>query len=401
MSQRLLQHATEFSWRHWTALGVRGVAPAPASAVDLEALIVFTPWIAKEEPRLAAEVADWCARIGRDFVSLSRLRRLRRAFPTAPTGQPHDLLALLADRAVATRFRGSMKSRRPPLDHPSLVQLRARMIFGVGARADVLARLARIESDDASDDDATFALAAIHPPGYARQSIAVVLDELAASGVLSKTTAERSVGYRLRKAAALRALVAPLPATAPNWVARLFAVALVLDAWRRYGTRATYGVELAAVLAKASKQVRVLKGWPALVGRPVQVVAAVDRWAIGLLDDEAWRAEWLVGGHDIGDAILEGITDEVVQTVHEGDYPVGMVELDDYAYRAIDLAAGTARFRVGFSADHHREDFTFTGHVEGTLSFTPGAQGRDAILDSLEVRSAEAHFDLGDEPAVQ
>ena len=76
MSDELLRHAVELAWRHWTTLGVRGVAPAPRYPVDLEALIAFTPFIAAGDPRLDEETRDWCTRIGPDFVSVSRLRQL-------------------------------------------------------------------------------------------------------------------------------------------------------------------------------------------------------------------------------------------------------------------------------------------------------------------------------------
>ena len=76
MSAVIERTAVELLWRQWTALGVAGVAPHPAQAVDLEALIAFTPFVAHADPRLADEARDWCARIGPRFVSISRLRKI-------------------------------------------------------------------------------------------------------------------------------------------------------------------------------------------------------------------------------------------------------------------------------------------------------------------------------------
>lgn len=281
MSQLILKYAVEWAWRHWTLLGVRGVAPAPMSAIDLEALIAFTPWVAAEEPRLASEAADWCARIGHRFVSLSRLRRIQRLIAEPPGRPSGDLFDLVSDRAVARRFRGSGKSHVPKLAHAALLQLRARMIFGVGARADVLARLVMLKV--ASDDDAV-PLRRIHPPGYARQSIAPVLDELAAGRLLRRSTAGRVVVYRMRDPAVVRALLSPLPTRDRNWVARLFAVGTVLATWTRYGSRSSYAIELAKALEQASTKTTAIKSWPTLVGRSSEIIEAVDQWALALLD---------------------------------------------------------------------------------------------------------------------
>lgn len=393
MSQAILQHAIEFAWRHWTMLGVRGVAPPPDTAVDLEALLAFTAHIAADEPRLAREVADWCARIGPRFASIARLRGLWRAYPTPAVSGPVSLFELVSDRTVAARFHGSGKSSAPDLATPELVQLRARMLFGVSARADVLARLAA----HAWSNIEPVPLRMLHPPGYARQSIAVVMDELALAGLLQKVNDGHRVAYRLVKFEALKALLLPLPQRTRNWVARLFVVATILDAWRSLGTRATYGVELAKVVDRLKRKAPSLETWPRLVGKPAQVVTAVDRWAIALLDDEAWRLEWLVGGTDISEAIAQRIGDGVMQTVSEGEYPVGVVDLHEYSYRQIDLSQGTAAFRVAFTAEHHAEEFSFDGHVEGKLRFAPAAQGRDSLIDSIRVARAEAYFDMGDD----
>jgi hypothetical protein len=281
VSQLILQHAAEWAWCHWTLLGIRGVAPAPVSAIDLEALIAFTPWVAAEDPRLAAEAADWCARIGHRFVSQSRLRRIQRLIPEPSGRAPVDLFALVSDRAVAGRFRGSGKSQAPTLAHAALLQLRARMIFGVGARADVLARLAMLKV--ASDDDAV-PLRRIHPPGYARQSIAPVLDELTAGRLLRRSTAGRVVVYRMRDPAVLRALLTPLPTRDRNWVARLFAIGTVLATWSNYGSRRSYAIELAKALEQASTKTTATKSWPTFVGSSSEIIDAVDQWALALLD---------------------------------------------------------------------------------------------------------------------
>ena len=52
-----------------------------------------------------------------------------------------DLASLLIDKVDVGNRGLSGKSRPPNLEHPSLLQLRSRYVFGVGARADIVSNL--------------------------------------------------------------------------------------------------------------------------------------------------------------------------------------------------------------------------------------------------------------------
>jgi hypothetical protein len=381
--------AVELLWKQWTALGVAGVVTPPKQAIDLEALIAFTPFVAPADPRLVEESIDWCARIGKSFISISRLRQILRMMPSRHERQDLDLPALLLRTALHTHTL-SLKSRQPSLDHPSLLQLRSRFVFGVGARADVVSRLVmrgRFEGGQRASE--------IGPSGYTKAAIATVLDELAQAGVLKKLIRVSSVRYELAKEFPLRSLLAPLPRRMPPWAERFAIVANILDGWRRFGSRSTYPVELAKILDGC----RHLAGSIGQVPPPAEtnnLVEDVARWTTSLLSDEVWEDSWIVKGEDIAPRILNSLTDDIVQAVHSGEYPVGCTELSDFSFRIVDEKKGTAEFVVQFSAEHPSEDYSFDGHVDGTFRFDPSESQKQALLSSIEIEEARAHFDMGD-----
>lgn len=280
MSAELQKRAVELAWQHWTALGVAGVAPLPDHAVDLEALIAFTPFVAVADPRLEQECVDWCTRIAPSFVSISRLRQIARLMPPR-RGDAVDLPKLLIEgpKGRASNLRVSGKSRSPRLDHSSLIQLRSRYIFGVGARADVIVALVM-----RSRDARAARISAIRPVGYTKPAAATVVNELAHAGVLEKLVGNQAVSYKLVKGGPLRALLAPLPKRAPSWPERFSLIANVLETWRRFGSRASYAIELVKVLDSLRPLAATIDERPPLTGRPPVILEQVDRWSAALLE---------------------------------------------------------------------------------------------------------------------
>lgn len=282
MSDQLQKQAIELAWRHWTALGVAGVAPRPEHAVDLEALIAFMPFIALADPRLERECLDWCVRIGPSHVSISRLRHVIRLMPGRGDATALDLASIMIEAAsgLPLRTKLSHKSRRPRLDHPSLIQLRSRRIFGVSARADLIVALtARARSAE------PMRISAIHPVGYTKRTVALIFDDLADAGFLEKLVVSQAASYKLLKVAPLRALLAPLPEKTPSWPERFALVAAILETWRTFGARAptSYAIELAKVLDKLRPLAARLGEKPPIIGRPQVILAALERWASALL----------------------------------------------------------------------------------------------------------------------
>lgn len=276
MADRITKDAVEFAWRQWTALGVRGVAPIPDDAIDLEALIAFTPTIAAAEPRLAAEARDWCVRIGPGFVSVSRLKQLLGWFPDA---KPHALIAETIDAALRKRpsVKTSGKSRQPELGRPALLSLRARRVFGVGARADLVVALLRRRDHDGvvASDLATL--------GYSKRTIASLLDDLASAGVADRRSVRNTATFSLARDQALADLLAPIPKRIPSWLERFAIVAAVLAAARTATSPVSHAVELNHVLDRVAPLVQSLSLKAPIARGPDAVIAAVDRWANDLL----------------------------------------------------------------------------------------------------------------------
>lgn len=391
MSAIIQGHAIDLLWKQWTVAGVAGNAKPPQQAIDLEAMIAFTPYVAAKDPRLADESTDWCSRVGKGFISISRLRQISRLMPPRSQEGAPDLPSSLIAKLDLSDRRLSKKSRAPSLELPCLLQLRSRYIFGVGARADTLSRLAMRERAAGPQR-----AAAISPAGYTKQALATVLDELSQAGVLKKLVRAKSVSYDVSKEAPLRSLLAPLPKRMPSWAERFVIVANILETWRRFGTRATYAIELAKVLERIRPVIAAAGELAPSTGKPPELLARIERWATSLLDDDIWEDSWMFDGQDITHEILDALNERIVEAVHSGDYPVGYTELEELIFRNIDNRKGVSEFTVQFIAEHPKEEFSFDGHVEGTFRFDSEAENKEAFLESLKVVEAREHFDMGD-----
>lgn len=283
MDRVLQDKAVELAWRQWTALGVAGVAPLPEHGIDLEALIAFTPFISAADPRLERECLDWCVRISPHHVSVSRLRRVARMLqPYADprwAGLSGIATAGQADRAVLHRgLELSGKSRPPRLEHPALIQLRSRHIFGIGARADAVTALVMNPRE--------MVRLSSMGPGYTKRAMALVMEDLASAGVVTRLTMNQAAHYKLIQEAPLRSLLAPLPTQLPRWIERLVLVAALLSTWRRMPNHAvsSYAVELAKVLDKLRPLAAALGENPPTTGRPSILLEKIATWSQSLLD---------------------------------------------------------------------------------------------------------------------
>lgn len=300
-----------------------------------------------------------------------------------------DLVALLLNEEATKDRALSGKSRRPSLLNPALLHLRSRYIFGVGARADIMAALVMREKTVGGERAST-----LRPTGYTKQTASIALEELAAAGVLRKFTRGASVRYKLIKGAPLRALLAPLPQSFPQWTERFAIVAHVLEAWRRFGSRATYALELAKIIDGLRPLSTALGERPPTTGHPSQVLDRLEGWTLRLLSEDIWEDAWMVNGEDILPLVVDKLSDDIVQVVHEGDLPVGHTQLDDFVFRLYDEKRGVADFQVRFAAEHPREDFDYTGRIEGRFRFAPDATSADELMGSIELQRAVAQFDI-------
>jgi hypothetical protein len=208
-------------WSAWSELGVPGAhRKHPTQASDPEPLIVFTPSLAPDDPRLLEQAAAWCERHG-DLVSKTRLAGLQRMVPrevsdefTAFTGR---LGGAAGDwgpvRSMRTQLH-SVRATMPPLERPALARLRARVLAGTGTRADVLCELIGSLNAWTSATD-------LERLGYSRRSIARVLSDLAAARLTTERAGKGPAAFRLREPLALIGLIAAQNVEWPDWAAIL------------------------------------------------------------------------------------------------------------------------------------------------------------------------------------
>lgn len=241
MRSELASAALEVAWQQWTALGVAGTVAPPDHAIDLEALILFTPVLRQDDPRLYDEAFDWCVHHAQRLVSIARLRRLRAALP-GEVRDAYDHFAACVN-ATATpkvtwptnhdgaKTRTSGKSQPPDLRHPALLQLRLRCLFGVTARADVLLQFLRPTMTQEVSPNTTLTVSTFADLGYSKPAIADVLTDLTMAGLVERWRRGNRDYYELTHVGPLQALVGGvLPATAPSWAARFRIVASLLSA---------------------------------------------------------------------------------------------------------------------------------------------------------------------------
>jgi len=241
MRSELVNAALRVAWQQWTALGVSGTVAPPDHAIDLEALLLFTPVLQHDDPRLCDEALDWCVHHAHRLVSIGRLRRLRSALPDAArdaydgfaacvNGSATPKVTWPTDRA-ATKIRTSGKSRPPDLRHLAVLQLRLRCLFGVSARADVLLQFLRPLMTQEVSPTMTLTVSTFADLGYSKPAIAEVLTDLTMAGLVERWRRGNRDYYALTHVRALEALVGgALPATAPTWATRFRIVADLLSA---------------------------------------------------------------------------------------------------------------------------------------------------------------------------
>ena len=273
----LVDMCLDLAWSQWRALGVSAaVARTPKHAIDLEALIAFTPVLHGVDARLYNEALDWCIGFSSRFVSLSRLRQVVKLF----SGDEYPRFGAFAAAVNAyagtewpdfdaepARYELSQKSHLPLLSVPSLAQLRARMVFGINARAEIVTTLL-------VNPPASTTASQLVRLGYTKRSLADTLDELALGGILDTMRVGNAIHYQLAKRAVLEQLLGPLPEGAPSWPARLAAVARLFEVDRRTEGKSTSirSIEL----RKTLEQVRVITS---AVGDPPPVVPpGEDPW---------------------------------------------------------------------------------------------------------------------------
>jgi hypothetical protein len=229
LAKQLNKNLLDLAWSLWTELGVAGIKQSHKNVlIFIEELVVFTSIIAEIDPRLRDESMDWCSQY-HHFISISRLKSLIKDFDESDKKSFSKYASSLNRISKANwpvfsdisplKINLSHKSTLRPHASPALLSIRARSIFGTGARADLVAFfLVR--------PDTNFSIAEIEM-GYTKRNLAEVLNDLSLGKLFDKFMQGNQQRYRLNKNSPLFQMLSPIPEHAPRWNI-LFKVLLAL-----------------------------------------------------------------------------------------------------------------------------------------------------------------------------
>lgn len=267
----------ELLWAQWSELGVPGVRdPNPAPVVSPVDLVLYTPaLLADRDARLAMLVQAWCAQHGGATFSARELNTRRRLLGPE-TRSAFDAWAGVLHHAVGEPWPAS-SGGGPPIDprtvparsdRPACLHLRARALFGVGVRADLVVALleAHATRRPLSSPD-------LAPLGYSARAVQVALAAFEAAGMILGHKAGRTHTWTLTRPGHLSAL---LDADGLRWLPWHHALPLLLHLVRLEAQppgplRVVRAHETTAHLAP---HVHALHGLPPLPVRPGDLDAA-------------------------------------------------------------------------------------------------------------------------------
>lgn len=288
------EQATALAWGAWVELGVSGWTETHSAwAIDPEPLIVFTAFLGDEDARLRDEATDWCVRNWR-YVSKIRLKNLVREQPLAVRDAFGSFAATVGEHAgvvwpYATqprRFTVTGRSTAPQLDKSSMVWLRLRAMFGIGARTEILRYF--LSQEDGRSSAATISAAT----NYTKRNISEECETLAHAGLLNVRPMGNRFYYSLANRAQLEAFVGSIPPVRPNWIA-MFDVArqlVTLESSAATGTTRTLAVKVRKAVDEMDADLDELE-----IDPPSSDVRGDDLWpAIRSLGKEA-LGEWSLG----------------------------------------------------------------------------------------------------------
>lgn len=286
--------AAALAWGAWVELGVSGWTTTHRDwAIDPEPLIVFTAWLGHRDARLLDEATDWCIHNWR-FVSKTRLKNLVRSEPQRVRDE-FGVFAATVGANSAAAWPGSTKPRRysptqrstsPNLDRASIVWLRLRATFGLGARAEVLRYF--LAQGNVSAGVATIAADA----NYTKRNVASECDALAQAGVLRVRAVGNRHDYSLARRHEVEALLGGIPVIRPNWSA-MFHIARVLvelEDEAVASTDRTLAIKAHKAIDAISSDLHGLD-----VDRPPSTVHGKDLWIAAQALGSATLSQWSSG----------------------------------------------------------------------------------------------------------
>lgn len=269
ISKQLDENLAHLAWSLWTELGVAGLERKHQSfPVSPEELIILTVVLSDFDPRLRDESLDWCSRYYR-FISPVRLQILTKQFEEYVAesfslfSTTLNTVANIRTKWVALRkvsplkFKPSGKSILRNFEAPSMIHFRLRSLLGVGARADVIAFLLNEERIEFSASD-------LLEIGYSKRRLAIILEDLAAAGILSQLRIRNQLRYTFIKQNHFIKLIGDIPQKKIHWH-RILSVLLPIRACLQDVEETPIGVrviDMRNLLDKLTNQLMWLKLTP-------------------------------------------------------------------------------------------------------------------------------------------
>lgn len=290
----LREHVIDTLWSLWHELGVAATVPRRHSDdfVDPEPLIAFTATHSDLDARLRDESIDWVLRYG-TYVSRARLKNVLAVWGLlestlfreyAATVNAHGGAGWPASGAKPLAFKPRSRSLLEDLGRPSLLSLRIRAIFGVGARAELIrAFMSRPhEAMTAADLSAE--------TNYGKRNVLNELEPLRFAGIVKSVRAANADRFSLTKLHQIEALLGPLPERFTRWTQTFGVLHVLLEAVDRPAKRSDLQKSVeAARLLEAHKELFAsadadppklpsgVAAWPAFLDWAVRYAKATAR----------------------------------------------------------------------------------------------------------------------------
>ena len=220
LSLQFDSHLSKRLWSLWTELGVAGLERSHQSTLILpEELIFLTTAISNYDPRLRDEALDWCGRYSR-YISATLLRSLLKKHKNL-IGEDFSLFSTTLNQISNTNWptsekvdplniKLSKKSKIRPFSNPSMLLFRLRALFGVNARADVIAYFL-------ADQNSDYSAAEISEIGYTKRHLTEVLQDLHAAEILEMRLTGNQMRFSWKARKKITSLLSPLPKEIPLW----------------------------------------------------------------------------------------------------------------------------------------------------------------------------------------
>lgn len=236
LNEKVEGRLSDLAWSLWTELGVAGVQRRHREyLIAPEELILFTAAIGDADPRLREEALDWCSR-NHFLISINRLKTLAKAFGDSIVSG-FSLFAATLNSIAGTnwpilkpvtplKYKPSGKSQPPEFERSALVLFRLRSLFGVGARADLMAFFLAQEERD-------FAISDTVEVGYSKRNLASMLEGFARAGVFKVTLVRNQQRYKFIKREEFIKILSPFPKYMPSWRYLFEVILKVRDCLRR------------------------------------------------------------------------------------------------------------------------------------------------------------------------